>query len=380
MSEYQRYEFQAIDRPLTAKEQAALRNYSSRATITSRRFAVGYSWGDFKGNPAAWMEKYFDAFLYLANWGTHELMLRLPRSVLPFETAKAYCAGERASVRAGRDHIVLGFRSEEEEGSEWIDEDNDTLASLVPVRAELAGGDWRALYIAWLGCAQAGELDDEDLEPRCPPGLGTLSPALEAFATFLRIDEDLLEAAATGSAALGGTDDGALEAWVAALPEAEKSALLVRLIGGTEAHLRGELARRFRESGAGRTPAATPKARTVAELLGAAAARAEERRRQQAERAEREKARREQDAAEIRERHLLALAKREAQAWREVDTLIATKQPKHYDAAVALLHDLRDVCLRSGRLDEAAKRIARLREEHAKKPSLIDRFRKAALL
>lgn len=204
MSEYQHYEFQAIDRPLTAKEQAALRNYSSRATITSRRFAVGYSWGDFKGNPAAWMEKYFDAFLYLANWGTQELMLRLPRSVLPLETAKAYCAGERASVRAGRDHIVLGFRSEEEEGSEWIDEDNDTLASLVPVRAELAGGDWRALYIAWLGCAQAGELDDEDLEPRCPPGLGTLSPALEAFATFLRIDEDLLEAAATGSAALGG--------------------------------------------------------------------------------------------------------------------------------------------------------------------------------
>ncbi|HTP28128.1 MAG TPA: hypothetical protein VMK12_21045 [Anaeromyxobacteraceae bacterium] len=48
MSEYQYYEFQAIDRSLTAREQAALRNYSSRATITSSRFAVDYSWGDFK--------------------------------------------------------------------------------------------------------------------------------------------------------------------------------------------------------------------------------------------------------------------------------------------------------------------------------------------
>ena len=32
MSEYQYYEFQAIDRPLTPQEQATLRKYSSRAT------------------------------------------------------------------------------------------------------------------------------------------------------------------------------------------------------------------------------------------------------------------------------------------------------------------------------------------------------------
>jgi len=117
MSEYQYYEFQAIYRPLTAREQAALRKYSSRATITSSRFAVDYSWGDFKGNAAEWMEKYFDAFLYLANWGTHELMLRLPRSVLPLETAKEYCAGDFASVRARGDHLVLRFCSEDEGGT-----------------------------------------------------------------------------------------------------------------------------------------------------------------------------------------------------------------------------------------------------------------------
>jgi hypothetical protein len=28
------------------------------------------------------MERYFDAHLYLANWGTRELMLRLPKRVL----------------------------------------------------------------------------------------------------------------------------------------------------------------------------------------------------------------------------------------------------------------------------------------------------------
>jgi hypothetical protein len=380
MSEYQYYEFQAIDRLLTAKEQATLRKFSSRATITSNRFAVDYSWGDFKGNAAEWMENHFDAFLHLANWGTHELMLRLPRSVLSLEMAEEYCAGDFASVRATSDSVILLFQSDDEGGGEWIDEDNDTLASLLPVRAELASGDLRALYLAWLGCAQARELEDESAEPPCPPGLGDLSPALEAFARFLRIDEDLIEAAAAGSPELGATDDAALAAWVAALPEAEKTALLVRLVGGAEAHLRGELLRRFRDSRAGQAPAGTTKARTVGELLKAAESRAEERYRQEAEHAARENARSEREAAEVRERHLRALAKREAEAWREIDALIATKQPKKYDEAVALLRDLRDVCARAGRLHEATKRIAYLREEHAHKPSLVARFRKAALL
>ena len=36
MSEYQYYEFQAIDRPLTDDEQKTLRRYSGRARITRR--------------------------------------------------------------------------------------------------------------------------------------------------------------------------------------------------------------------------------------------------------------------------------------------------------------------------------------------------------
>lgn len=64
MSEYQYFEFQAIDRPLTQSQMQELRRYSTRATITPTRFVNEYHWGNFKGNPAAWMEKYFDAFFY----------------------------------------------------------------------------------------------------------------------------------------------------------------------------------------------------------------------------------------------------------------------------------------------------------------------------
>ena len=50
MSEYQYYEFQAVDRPLTQDQMSDLRAYSSRVQITPSSFVVVYNWGDFKGN------------------------------------------------------------------------------------------------------------------------------------------------------------------------------------------------------------------------------------------------------------------------------------------------------------------------------------------
>ncbi len=78
MSEYQHYEFRAIDRPLKSREMASLRNLSTRAEITPTSFVNEYQYGDFKGDPAILMDRYFDAFVYVANWGTHRLMFRIP--------------------------------------------------------------------------------------------------------------------------------------------------------------------------------------------------------------------------------------------------------------------------------------------------------------
>ena len=382
MSEYQYYEFLAIDRPLTAREMQELRAVSSRAAITATRFTNHYEWGNFKGDPRAWMERYFDAFLYFANWGTHELMLRLPRRVLEPATARRYCCGQAASARVKGEHVILEFLSEEEGSSNWFEEDEDgSLSSLVALRAEIASGDLRALYLGWLLCAQAGALDDGDQEPPCPPGLGRLSAALEAFVAFMRVDRDLLEAAAAGSpAAEEALPAEDVERWVSGLPEAEKTTLLVRLIRGDEPHLRAELVRRFRASRAASPFGTAAGRRTVGELLEAAEQRAEERRRREAERAARERARQEREAAEARERHLTSLARREAEAWGEVEALIATKQPGKYDAAVALLKDLRELAVRSGRREEVEGRLGRLHEQHAKKPSLIGRLRAAGLV
>jgi hypothetical protein len=380
MGEYQYYEFQAIDRPLSEQEMRELRAYSTRATITPTRFVNHYEWGNFKGNPAVWMEKYFDAFLYLANWGTHELMLRLPHRVLDLAAAKQYCRGETATARGKGDSVILEFSSDDEEGGDWNDDGSGWLSSLIPLRADLASGDYRTLYLAWLLCVQAGELDDDTLEPPVPPGLGALTAPLKAFAEFLRLGKGLLAAAAAGSPAQAeAMSDADVARWVAALPESEKTAWLLRLAGGQEAHLRAELLKTFRES---RSHGGVPpdKSRSVAELLEASEQQAEARRRREAEREAREGMRREQEAAAARERHLASLAKREPDAWRQVDALIATKRPSDYEAAVCLLRDLADLGQKRGRQTEVRDRLAQLRQEHARKPTLIERLKAAGLL
>src|SRR3954469_20884102 len=173
MSEYQYYEFQAVDRPLTEAQMAELRALSSRAKISATRFVNVYSFGDFRGEPLELMQRYFDAFVYVANWGTNWCMLRLPRRLLANTTAERYAVEGPVDVHVKGDHLILEFISRDEEGSGWI-EDADAAAwlpALLPLRDDLDNGDLRALYLAWLAGVWSGGLDDAEQEPPIPAGL-----------------------------------------------------------------------------------------------------------------------------------------------------------------------------------------------------------------
>jgi hypothetical protein len=382
MSEYQYYEFQTIDRPLTEKQMQELRSYSTRARITRRSFVNDYSWGDFKGDEDAWMKKYFDAFLYLANWGTHVLKLRLPSRLLNVETAQQYCVGDHAAAWGSRGNVILSFLSEDEEDESWV-EGEDQLSSMIPLRAELARGDLRALYLGWLLCVQNNELDDEDTEPPVPPGLGHLSASLQSFAEFLRIDEDLLHIAAQASEPAVDTriSREKLRAWIGALPAREKDDVLARLIVDEDLSVAMELLQRFfkhRSGTMGGSPAQATR-RTVGELLQDAQDRAEEGQQAEARRLAEEAKRREQKAAAARAAHLDKIAAKEPQFWDRVDRLIAETKPKSYDEAVALLTDLRDLAQRSSRSEEFRRKLQAIRLTHARKPSFLERLHKAGL-
>jgi len=383
MSEYQYYEFQTVDRPLTEREMSKLRSLSTRASITPTSFVNEYNWGDFKGNPDILMERYFDAFLYLANWGTHVLKLGLSPEIFDIVTALKYCRGDSFSVKKKNSRIILSFVSEDEdrEADEWL-ENEGCLASLIPVRSDLKRGDLRALYLGWLLCSQNGELDDEDEEPPVPAGLGRLNASLARLVDFLRIDRDLIHVAAQTSSPLNNIpiEKDKVLAWIASRPANEKNAVLAGLMADGDHVPASMMLKRYIEeqNGIGSSADAAVAPRTVGTLLRAAKEYAEERQRMETEKRAKAKARREQQAAIVRARYLDELAEREVQLWTEVDTLITMTQPKSYDKAMKILFDLRDLDTRR-KGNDFRSRIEKLRQTHARKPAFIKRLQKADL-
>lgn len=390
MSEYQYYEFAAVDRPLSDEQVRALRALSTRARITSTHFVNHYDWGSFRGNPRGLMEDCFDLFVYVANWGTRCFMMRLPRRLFDHaSTAPYFAAGSICSAWTTEDHVILQFeRSDiDDHGSvEYeFDDGSGWLAALAPLRQELLRGDLCCLYLAWLLCLQDGLVDDKALEPRVPPGMQQLSASLRTFADFMALDPDLLDVATEAGAGEPAADPSHQEIgeWVRRLANEEKTALLVRLVAGDDPHLGLELRRHCRLSrssaGSEGMPAATPR-RAAGELLAATGQRAAERARLTAEREAAERVRREREAAIAREKLLDALAARGEMPWREVETLVSSKRPNGYDRAVVMLTDLRALAERAGTGNDFDRRIEEIRIRHARKPGFVERLSRARLV
>jgi hypothetical protein len=373
MSTYQYYEFRAVDRPLTSRQQEELRELSTRADITATRFVNVYHYGDFRGDPDRLMERYFDAFVYLASWGSRELQFRLPRKLFDPALAQPYLREDVLSLRTTRDHVILKFRVDAEDEGEWT-EGEGWLDSLLPLREALIGGDLRALYIGWLAGGPGDEEDagDGQQEPPVPPGLGESSKPLRALADFLFVPRSLVTAAAKANPApvSSAVPKQALAQWLSTLPTAEKDALLLRVIEGPQPLLGAELLHRYREAHPREQGARADGARrTMGELHASAMAHEAAQERRQAHR-----------AARTRVRQLEALAVREPEVWREVSSLLATQKFTDHQRGVRLLVDLRDLAQHRGSLADFQKKLAHLREQNARRRALLRRMDEAGLV
>ncbi|HVW28089.1 MAG TPA: hypothetical protein VHC69_22150 [Polyangiaceae bacterium] len=264
MSEYQQYDFVALDRSLTPKEMAELRAISTRAEITPTRFSNDYQWGDLKADPAKLVARYFDAHTYFANWGTRRLMLRIPVKRADVKALGAYFVSDAARAKVSGKHVIVDLHSEEE-APDYYDEGECPLDALAPLRAELMSGDLRAAYLAWLLAVQAEDVTDSAIEPPVPPGLSALTDAQAALVAFLRIDADLL-AAAVGASPADVDDTRGLHAWAKALSPRAKDQWLARAIDDLDLALGAELRRSFRREQQQRLAPG----RSVAELRAAA--------------------------------------------------------------------------------------------------------------
>jgi hypothetical protein len=382
VSEYLYYEFRAVDRPLTHREIRELRALSTRAEITATSFVNTYEWGDFKGDPNILMEKYFDAFVYTANSCVFQLVLRLPRRALDTKDVSAFCAGESLHVRKTKNFTILEFISEGE-GRDWEDSER-WMDSLIPLRADLMRGDMRALYLGWLFCLQNQELSPHATEPIVPDGLATLPAPLQSLAHFLGLDGDLIKAAAERSRNLSASSPSRakLAAWIAAMPGAEKNALLLGMAEDRDSRSRIDLLRRFNQyrlPPMSRDERVDSQPRAVSQIMALARVHTDQRIRREAERkaAEQEKQERARTAARVK--YLDKLAGREAQIWEQVDELAQTKQPNNYDRALSHILDLRDLASRRGQQVHFDSALERLRMNHHAKSTFLRRLSQANL-
>ena len=380
MSEFQYYEFQKIDGRLSEQQMQELRTYSSRANITPSSFINEYHFGSFKGDADAWMDKYFDGYLFLANWGAREVQFAAPAGRVPLETAQLYCSGESASSREKSGKLILTFHSDAEPEGEWL-EGGGLLLPMLEIRDEIAQGDLRPLYLGWLIGVQARQAIDSEEEPPVPPNLGDLSGPQKSLVDFLRLGPDLLAVAAQNSPRVQADAPSREERsnWVSSLPAQEKNEFLIRVMEGEGPNVGMELQSRFRRERSPGQAASEAKPRTIAELLSAAEDYREEREREERAKAALERQRQARAAAAARERHLQSLKGRAAQIWSNVETLTATRLPKSYELVAKHLVDLRDLADREGDQADFKKRLADFKTQHSAKKSLMDRLKAQAL-
>ncbi len=372
MSEYQYYEFQAIDRPLSAADRQALRNLSTRARITATSFTNSYDWGDFKGDPAKLMERWFDLHLYLANWGSRRLMIRLPKRLIDRRRLDTFLGKvDCAEVRIVGENLILDIARDEVESDEDWDDGSGWLAALAPLRTDVLAGDPRLFYLLWLTAVEDDVFEAGEPEPM--PGIGPMTGALEAFAAFFGLDPDLVQAAAERSAGPSVISPDAARKAIAAMSDREKTELLMRLFDGAP-HVGAELQAEVRDRLAPKPDALPTAARTVGELQVRARAIRRARERVAAEKVAAERRRQAEEAEKARRARLDLVVRRGESVWREVETEIERRNPSGYDKAAGLLFDLEAIAEERGAVEDFLRRLRAIRERHARKLRFIERL------
>lgn len=377
MSEYQYYEFLAIDRPLSEREMAKLRAISTRAHITSVSFVNEYHWGDLKADPRDFMRRFFDIHIYLANWGQAILMIRVPRDAIDQKTLKAFCGTYLEFVKFPEHWLLTWVLDETEDYDRFAIEDGmGWMACLSPLREELLRGDLRSLYIGWLRAVTAEETDPDDLEPLALHGLNKLTAAQQALAEFLEVDIDLLAGVGADSQENNTSteNDAALDAWLDKLPKAEVRGYLRQMLDGQGASAERALKRRhaaWREQ----TAPIKKVGRSVAELW------------QLAEQAkalrliEEAKARRQAESKRKgqRDASLVRLAADFPRAWKAAHGDANKGHAHAYDAACRQLIDLRDAYSQHSTLAVFQKEFQKFMAEHSRRRALVQRLVKTGL-
>jgi hypothetical protein len=380
MSEYQYYEFLAIDRPLTAEETEALRALSTRANITPVSLTNEYNWGDFKGDSGKLMQRYFDAHVYVANWMTAIFMVRLPIDTLSKETAKAMEVAYMLDFKTTQTHWIITWSLEESENYDrfGMEDGRGWMARLAPLRDELLRGDIRSLYIGWLAAVTGEMMDDHDMEPLSVNGLGNLTPSQNALAEFLEVDPDLLAGAGIDSSAaqVEEISQKEMDEWIEGLPKGEVKAVMKQLLEGKGQQAERTLKHSFMAWWRGlQSDKAEAPRRTVGELRR----NAEKVEKIHLEQRKRDRIQRKSQRQKEREAYLKTLSKNFPKMWKLVQQTVKRGSGLAYDEACRSIVDISEAYTLLGNHRRFRQELKKFMANHMRRKALIQRLAKVGI-
>ena len=374
MSEYQYYEFAAIDGPISDKGLRYARACSSRANVSRVRWQNTYHFGSFGGSVDTLLQ-YYDAHFYIANWGTVRLGLAFPKGAIAPEVLQPYLRGgeryeDTLTVKEIGERCIV-YWERNEEGGWWETNGDGIIDQLIGIREELLRGDYRALFLGWLADFAPDEWKDpqhgEVIMPPILAGLDHLSPSLETLIRHFPVDTDSLAVAARLSQA-GTLNRIPLAAALETLSVSEMRAMLARVAEGGGSGVMAELNRLTYPRGQAPVSSAMRCIDFAAKALQAR----EMRKKQEAAAA----AAKRQHDAELRLQHLASVMQRADNLWPGLDPLMDQKIASAYDQAAAQLQELRDAYAQAGNLGGFQQKLSGFRRRYSNRPAMLRRIEK----
>ena len=372
MSEYQYYEFAAIDGPISDEGLRYAQGCSSRAEVSRVRWQNTYSYGDFRGSVDTLL-KHYDAHFYIANWGTVRLGLAFPAGVLSAKTLEPYLRGgsrdeQTLTVKEIGERRIVWWARNEEGGWGWT-EGEGLIDQLIGIREELMRCDHRALFLGWLADFDPDEWrnpkDGAVSMPPIPAALNQLSPAQAALVEQFPVDPDALAVAAELSGA-DTPDRIPMAAALEGLSVSQMRTLLGQVAEGGGPGVMAELSRLTfprLQTPAGQTmkcidfAAKVIEARSIRQKKKAKAAAAEQQRKE-----------------ESRQQHLASIMRRADAIWSGLDPLMDQKVASAYEQGAAQLQELRDAYTQAS--DGAAfnQKLSEFRRRYSNRPAMLRRI------
>lgn len=371
MSEYQRYEFMTVDRPLTREQLEDVDGLSSHIEASSTHAVIEYHHGDFKHDPIKVLREFFDGFLYWANWGSPRLALRFPHGALPANLIDNYDFDEFVTFSKNSDYDILKIEFPDLQAPDMWTEYN--LGSMIGIRDELIEGDLRSIYIAWLAAQEMIGIEEEDDEeydteqsiPPIPPNFKKLTSAQKALADFLQVNPSLLIAAAQHSEAGPAKAKDDFAAWIERLPQARRNAYLLRL-ANNEPGLSRQLVKELRGLSQGETVTAFSPGQRVSypELFFESEELQDRLDREQSEKQEKD-----------HQQQMQYIHERLNEYWSEINQAVERKNSGGYDEALCLLIEVRESMEHFNEIQQFEERFQPWVLAYLRRPAFIERLK-----